>query len=220
MLDLTNRLAERTHPFELFIAQGLLERAQASELTATAPIGSTELIAVDDPEHEKQYRMNLVSLVEAELDTKHVATLKEPWARLLRQLRGAEFTSWLEEGTGCKLAGLQRSIGLYVHRNGDFLSVHKDKLTKAITVILYLNTDWPQEAGGRFQCFASGVSGGAPVCEFAPVAGQLFAFRPTDRSWHAVSEIAHPDGTERLTVQIEYWLTTELIGSAYKPANA
>lgn len=217
MLDLSVELTEQTYPFQLFAGKDLLGRDQLAELAANAPTRSTTKIAVDDPQHEKQYRMNLVSLVEAEADTGHVGSLPENWVLLLKELRGDDFTRWLEAGTGIRLSGLERSIGLYVHRNGDFLSVHKDKPTKAITAILYLNPEWPAEAGGRFQCFASSDPEASPVSEIAPAGGQLLAFKPTDQSWHAVSVITHPTGEERLTVQIEYWVTTELMGSAYKP---
>jgi 2OG-Fe(II) oxygenase superfamily len=219
MLNLDVSVVERTEPFQLFTANGLLDQSQLDELRSTAPTADAELIAVDDPRHEKQYRMNLVSLVETESNTAHVDRLPPNWTELVAELRGDRFTDWLTKSTGIDLAGTQRSIGIYTHRNGDFLSVHKDKPTKAITVIIYLNTDWPEEAGGRYQGFASGDRDGRPVFEIMPVGGQLLAFRPTDRSWHAVSEVAHPDGVERVTVQVEYWLTTELAGSAYKPAT-
>jgi Rps23 Pro-64 3,4-dihydroxylase Tpa1-like proline 4-hydroxylase len=219
MLNLDVPVIERTEPFQLFLANGLLDQSQLDDLRSTAPTADAELIAVDDPRHEKQYRMNLVSLVEAEADTVHADRLPPNWTEFVAELRGDRFTNWLVGATGIELKGTQRSIGIYTHRNGDFLSVHKDKPTKAITVIIYLNTDWPAEAGGRFQGFTSGDRGGRPVSEIMPVGGQLLAFRPTEQSWHAVSKITHPDGVERVTVQVEYWLSTELMGSAYKPAT-
>lgn len=217
MLVLDHAMTERTHPFELFVGAGLLGEDRLRELTTTAPTSRVERIAVDDPAHEKQYRMNLVSLLEAENETAHVAALPPVWRSLLEDLRSRRFTAWLEKSTGIGLAGLERSIGIYAHRNGDFLSVHKDKPTKAITAILYVNEHWPEEAGGRFQCFATGEPGAPPVAEIHPEGGRLLAFKPTDSSWHAVSEVCHPRGLERLTVQIEYWVTTELMGSAYRP---
>jgi Rps23 Pro-64 3,4-dihydroxylase Tpa1-like proline 4-hydroxylase len=219
MLSLANDLTERTEPFQLFVGQELINQAQLAELCACAPTTAVEQIAVDDPSHEKQYRMNLVSLIEAEAETARVATLPQPWRELLDDLRDAKFTTWLEEQTKIGLRGLPRSIGIYTHRNGDFLSVHKDKRTKAITAILYLNTEWPLAAGGRFQCFTSGDPDAEPVAEIHPSGGQLLAFKPTQHSWHAVSEIHHPDQVERLTIQIEYWVTTELMGSAYRPSR-
>ncbi|MFP5023487.1 2OG-Fe(II) oxygenase [Pseudonocardia phyllosphaerae] len=211
-------LVERETPFQLFLGRDLLSDDQLRKLHEDAPTTELERIAVEDPEHEKQYRMNLISLVEDEAETRAARQLPASWRALLDDLRAPRFTSWLESGTGINLAGLSRSIGIYVHRNGDFLSVHKDKPTKAITAILYLNPEWPEEAGGQFQMFASGDVGRSPVDVIAPVGGQLLAFRPTDKSWHAVSEISHPAAVDRLTVQIEYWLTTELMGSAYRPS--
>lgn len=219
MLNLETSLVEEAFPFQYFLATGLLGGEQLSELRQTAPSASTTRIAVDDPRHEKQYRMNLVSLVEGDADTENVGKLPTSWVKLLDELRSERFTSWLSNGTGISLAGLLRSIGIYFHRNGDYLSVHKDKATKAITAILYLNSDWPDDAGGRFQCFTSAAPDENPVIELSPVGGRLLAFKPTDSSWHAVSEVAHPAGEERLTVQLEYWLSTELMGSAYRPTT-
>jgi len=215
MLNLNATLTERTAPFQFFHGQGLLAPADVDRLATTSPTSSAVRIAVDDPEHEKQYRMNLFRLVEGDEPTLAEVSLPACWEELKADLMGEEFTTWMERQTGITLRGLLRSVGVYAHRNGDFLAVHKDKPTKAITCILYLNKEWPPVAGGRFQMFASGAQNGTPVEELAPVGGQLFAFPPTDRSWHAVSEITHPDGVERLTVQVEYWLTTELMGSTY-----
>jgi hypothetical protein len=213
VLTLDSPLEEHTEPFQLFRGRGLLDDHRLEQLLATVPSVHAAKIAVEDPRHEKQYRMNLVDFVVLDEDAPVMAHLHALWRELVEDLRGPKFTLWLEQATGTKLAGLQRSIGLYTHRNGDYLSVHKDKPTKAITAILYLNRDWPTDAGGQFQIFESPRSG--PVGEISPVGGQLLAFPPTDRSWHAVSKIDHPDGAERFTVQIEYWLNAELAGSAY-----
>lgn len=216
MLNLNATVTERTWPFQLFQAPGVLDTAHLPSLVDSTPTAAALRIAVDDPEHEKQYRMNLFRLVEGDQREAAAANLPKPWAELLDDLLSAEYTAWLQEQTGITLVGLQRSVGVYAHRNGDFLAVHKDKPTKAITSILYLNPDWPVEAGGRFQMFESNEPTASPVDEIAPVGGQLVAFPPTDRSWHAVSTIKHPDETERLTVQVEYWLSTELMGSTYQ----
>jgi Rps23 Pro-64 3,4-dihydroxylase Tpa1-like proline 4-hydroxylase len=220
ILNLSNQMHEWTFPFQLFQGRDLLDSAQLERLLSSAPTKSAEKIAVEDPRHEKQYRMNLSSLVEADRLTEAAESLPEAWSELLRDLMSPEFTEWLESQTGIELSGLERSIGIYTHRDGDYLSVHKDKLTKAITSILYLNTDWPPNAGGRFQLFTSGDRKSEPVAEIPPTGGQLLAFKPTESSWHAVSPIARADGVERVTVQVEYWLSTELMGSAYKAAGA
>ena len=216
MLNLNATITERTEPFQLFQAQGVLDPVLLPSLVDTAPTAAAQRIAVDDPEHEKQYRMNLFRLAEGDQREASTANLAQPWAELLDDLLSPAYTAWLQERTGIELVGLLRSVGVYAHRNGDFLAVHKDKPTKAITSILYLNPEWPAEAGGRFLMFESNDPTASPVDELAPQGGQLVAFPPTDHSWHAVSTIKHPDEVERLTVQVEYWLSTELMGTTYK----
>lgn len=217
MLNLAATMTSRTSPFQLFQAHGLLDDPQLDLLAKTAPTNAAQRIAVDDPLHEKQYRMNLFRLVEGDQPETAISALPSAWSELLGDLVGEKFTTWLETSTGIPLTGLVRSVGVYAHREGDYLAVHRDKPTKAITSIIYLNREWPANAGGRFQLFDTGERGAAPVDEIAPVGGQLLAFPPTSSSWHAVSEVNHPGGIERLTVQVEYWLSTELMGTTYKP---
>jgi 2OG-Fe(II) oxygenase superfamily len=209
-------LQERVAPFQIFQGANLLDSASLATLWETRPTAVAHPIQVDDAAYEKQYRMNLVSLVEADQPTPIASRLSPGWSELLADLMGRTFTEWLERQTRQTLVGLPRCVGVYVHRRGDFLSVHRDKQTKALTAILYLNDDWHASHGGVFQMFADGKPEVPPVAEVVPTGGSLLAFKPTPASWHAVSPIARADERERLTVQVEYWLSTELRGSAYK----
>ncbi|HXR72529.1 2OG-Fe(II) oxygenase [Actinocrinis sp.] len=192
-------------PFTIHLAHGLLTPQQADALYATAPLLNAEQIAQVDPNHEKQYRMNLVYLVRDGESSDAATALSPEWAELLRDLRSEQFMDWLEAGTGLQLRGLPLDIGVYTHVDGDFISCHKDKPNKAITAILYLNSDWPAGSGGEYEVRVSGDPSVEPVRRIAPRAGQFLAFPPGDQSWHSVSRVDTGGAVIRLTVQLEFW---------------
>jgi Rps23 Pro-64 3,4-dihydroxylase Tpa1-like proline 4-hydroxylase len=204
MLNLNSHLDESTDVFTLFVAQGLLDPAQVRQLYQSRPRSSKRIVR-SELSHEKQYAMNLVYLVENGARNQD-AGLSPEWETLVDDLTSGAFMDWLEAGTGLSLRYLARDIGMYTHENGDFISVHKDKLNKALTAILYLNDDWPHDAGGHYEVRRSSNPDDKPVRTIPPRAGQLLAFAPTDRSWHAVAPVKAEAALTRLTVQLEFWV--------------
>jgi Rps23 Pro-64 3,4-dihydroxylase Tpa1-like proline 4-hydroxylase len=214
MLDLTRSFEHVAHPFTLHLAQRLLTCEQLRELAATAPIGAVTRIEKTDPKREKQYAMNIFYLLEDGRKCQATEELSAAWAQLLDDLCSDAFLDWLEAGTKLKLRHLATDIAVYTHQDGDYISVHKDKPTKAITGILYLNEEWPPECGGFYEARQSGDPRVDPVRCIPPQGGQFLAFPPTDRSWHSVSEVKTGGTATRLTVQVEYWFERpELVSS-------
>jgi 2OG-Fe(II) oxygenase superfamily len=192
-------------PFVVHLAQGVVDEADVATLYRSAPLRKAEQIARTDPRYEKQYRMNLLYLVRDGERAEVITTLEPQWGELVDELLGDEFMTWLESGTGMALRELPLDIGIYTHVDGDFISVHKDKPNKAITAILYLNSDWPAGAGGEYEVRTSADPGVEPVRRIAPRPGQFLAFPPTDTSWHSVSRVDTGGTVTRLTVQLEFW---------------
>ncbi|MFF7994632.1 2OG-Fe(II) oxygenase [Kitasatospora xanthocidica] len=205
MFDTESGFARIETPYQIYLAQQTLPRSEVAELYSTVPLERAASISRDDPKHEKQYRMNLFYLMLNNRRTAVADELPPAWASLLSDLTSSRFTDWLSAGTGVKLDGLFLDVGVYTHREGDYLSPHKDKTDKAITALLYLNEDWPTDGGGEFEVRASGRSAERPVLSLPPRPGQFLAFVPTDRSWHSVSRVASGNPVTRLTVQVEYW---------------
>lgn len=192
-------------PFTVHLAQGVLAEDAVAELYAAAPVNRVATISRSDPEHEKQYRMNLFYLMVNNQRSKRCAELPQIWHSLVDSLTSDAFVSWLSEGTGLELRGLSQDICIYTHVDGDYLSVHKDKPDKAITAILYLNPEWPTGAGGEFEIRFGADPESSHSFRLPPRPGQLLAFPPTDQSWHAVSRVSGGEDLTRLTVQLEYW---------------
>ncbi|WP_410575591.1 2OG-Fe(II) oxygenase [Amycolatopsis sp. cmx-4-61] len=205
MINTEARFEHITDPFEIHLARQTLTVEQVRALYAEAPLRRAEQIAQVDPEHEKQYRMNLLYLAKDGRPEDDTLMLSAGWSELLKDLLSDEFTQWLEAGTGLALRDLPLDIGVYTHVDGDFISVHKDKPNKAITAILYLNEDWPPGIGGEYEVRASGDPEAEPVRRIAPAPGQFLAFPPTDVSWHSVSRVETGGTRTRLTVQLEFW---------------
>ncbi|WP_327327074.1 2OG-Fe(II) oxygenase [Streptomyces sp. NBC_01210] len=209
MFNTDARFMRVESPYEVHLAQNTLTREDVARLYATAPMDQTTPITRTDPRHEKLYRMNLVYLMVNNQKSRIVDSLSEEWKSLYADLAGDEVTRWLSEGTGIKLDGLSLDIGVYTHVDGDFLSAHKDKPNKAVTALLYLNEDWPSNAGGEFEIRVSGDHQTPPVFSIPPRPGLVLAFPPNDQSWHSVSPISTGDSLTRLLVQFEYWYDHE-----------
>jgi Rps23 Pro-64 3,4-dihydroxylase Tpa1-like proline 4-hydroxylase len=204
MIDTTRPFEHITDPFQVHLAHDVMPVEVVRSLYAAAPLDRTGQIQQTDPQHEKQYKMNLLYLVRDGKPARDV-TPDQAWGDLVTELLSDRFTTWLEAGVGLSLGALPVDIGMYTHVDGDFISVHKDKPNKAITAILYLNERWPAEYGGQYEVRASKDPAAEPVRRIPPRPGQVLAFPPTDRSWHSVSKVTTGGAATRLTVQLEYW---------------
>lgn len=92
---------------------------------------------------------------------------------------------------------------------GDYLLCHNDDIKRIknngrlVAFIYYLvDRDWTPEDGGSLQILSSDSKDAAnsrlnPTtvnCSLCPKANSLIYFRTTEKSWHAVEEVKHPDG--------------------------
>ncbi|WP_329576584.1 2OG-Fe(II) oxygenase [Kitasatospora sp. NBC_01250] len=206
MIRIEQEFEQITEPFAIHLAHGVLTDEQIRTLFATAPVEGYDPVKVTDPDHDKQYAMQLLYLQEHNEPRPAAAGLSPAWAELLASLRSEEFVGWLERGTGLQLRELPTDIAIYTYRSGDFISVHKDKPYKAITAILYLNPEWPADGGGDYEVRSSADPSVPPVRRIPPTGGQLLAFPPSEVSWHSVSAVSDSVDQTRLTVQLEFWL--------------
>ena len=78
--------------------------------------------------------------------------------------------------------------------------IHNDSITKKITILIYLNSDWDQE-GGRLRILRSERNLYDYAVEVEPRGGTLLAFRRNERSFHGFK----PCRGERRTLQM-YWV--------------
>ena len=82
-------------------------------------------------------------------------------------------------------------------------SIHTDTDTKIITVLIYMNEHW-QEDAGRLRLLRSADDLENYVAEVPPNGGTLLAFKRADNSWHGHKPVTGP----RRAIQLN-WVTSK-----------
>jgi len=122
---------------------------------------------------------------------------------LIEELRGPQFQAAIERKFGVDLAGrptMYTVRGFVREKDG---SIHTDSETKIITVLLYMNEKWQDDAG-RLRLLRSGTDLEDYVAEVPPYGGTLLVFRRSDTSWHGHKPISGP----RRAIQLN-WVTSQ-----------
>lgn len=87
-------------------------------------------------------------------------------------------------------------------------SVHTDSTTKIITVLLYMNERW-QEDAGRLRLLRGPDNLDDYVAEVPPYGGTLLVFRRADNSWHGHKPTSGP----RRAIQLNWVTSQEVVDS-------
>ena len=127
---------------------------------------------------------------------------------LIDELRGPDFQAAIERKFAIDLAGrpTMYTVRGYVHeRDG---AIHTDSKTKIITVLLYMNERW-QEDAGRLRLLRGPDNLDDYVAEVPPFGGTLLAFRRADNSWHGHKPISG----QRRAIQLN-WVTSQAVVDA------
>ena len=81
--------------------------------------------------------------------------------------------------------------------------IHTDSESKIITVLIYVNPAWEEDAG-RLRLLRSGNNLDDVITEVPPAEGTLLAFKRSDNSWHGHKPFEGP----RRVIQFN-WVTSE-----------
>ena len=125
---------------------------------------------------------------------------------LLAELEGDAFRQAVADKFALDLSGfpiMTTVRGMMRSKDG---RIHTDSKTKVITVLVYLNEEWPHDAG-RLRILRNGDDLEDFVEEVPPLAGTMVVFRVTDHCWHGHKPLVG----ERRSIQMNY-----LIGDAAK----
>jgi hypothetical protein len=87
-------------------------------------------------------------------------------------------------------------------------SIHTDSTSKIITVLLYMNERWQDDAG-RLRLLRGPDNLEDYVAEVPPYGGTLLVFRRADNSWHGHKPTSGP----RRAVQLN-WVTSQAVVEA------
>ena len=122
---------------------------------------------------------------------------------LIEELRGPEFQTTIERKFEIDLTDrptMYTVRGFVWEKDGE---IHTDSVTKIITVLLYMNERW-QEDAGRLRLLRSPNDLEDYAAEVPPYGGTLLVFRRSDNSWHGHKPFVGP----RRAVQLN-WVTTQ-----------
>ena len=124
---------------------------------------------------------------------------------LIDELRGPQFQAAIERKFDIDLTGrptMYTVRGFVREKDG---SIHTDSETKIITVLIYMNESWEEDAG-RLRLLRSGTDLEDYVAEVPPNGGTLLVFRRSDNSWHGHK----PTSGRRRAIQLN-WVTSQAV---------
>ena len=122
---------------------------------------------------------------------------------VIEELDSAEFQAAVAEKFGIDLTDKPKMYSVRGYLRSKDGSIHTDSKDKIITVLLYLNEQWPHRAG-RLRLLRNGTDLENYVVEVPPDNGTMLLFRRAENSWHG----HHPYEGQRRALQMN-WMTGE-----------
>ncbi len=126
-----------------------------------------------------------------------------PLKDVVDELDGPTFERAIEEKFDVELAGRPKMYSLRGYCRPSDGKIHTDSKDKIITVLLYLNQDWPHQ-GGKLRMLRSGTNLDDFAEEVPPDNGTLLVFKRSDKSYHGHGAF---DGVRR-SIQMN-WMVSE-----------
>ena len=167
-------------PFEHLIVPGFIARDTFAEINADYPkISARGSFPVDE------------------------VTFGPAFQRLLDELEGDAFREAFEEKFAIDLSGRPTVTTVRGRCGQGDGQIHTDSASKIITVLVYMNERWEEDAG-RLRLLRSPHDLDDYVAEVPPYGGTLLAFRRADNSWHGHKPISG----QRRAIQLN-WVTTQ-----------
>jgi SM-20-related protein len=126
---------------------------------------------------------------------------------LMAELLGDQFRAAIERKFDLDLTGrptMYTVRGFVREKDG---SIHTDSTSKIITVLLYMNERW-QEDAGRLRLLRGPNNLDDYVVEVPPYGGTLLVFRRADNSWHGHKSTSGP----RRVIQLNWVTDQDVVG--------
>ena len=127
------------------------------------------------------------------------------FAELVHDLQSQELADCLSRLLDIDLAEKPRMITVRRYSKIGDGRIHNDSISKICTMLIYLNERWDAREGGAVRALNGPDDMNDYTFETPPLAGNVFAFRRSEASWHG-----HPafEG-ERLVVQTTFLTSQE-----------
>lgn len=135
-------------------------------------------------------------------------TIRGHFRDLMQELLGPQFRQAIERKFAIDLSDrpTMYTVRGYVREKDG--AIHTDSETKIITVLLYMNEQW-QEDAGRLRLLRGPDDLEDYVAEVPPFAGTLLVFRRANNSWHGHKPISG----QRRAIQLN-WVTSQSVADS------
>ncbi len=122
------------------------------------------------------------------------------FAALIDEIRSAKMAQLLGDKLGADLSDRPTMVTVRGFCRATDGKIHLDSGGKLVTVLLYLNTDWDKNTGGRLRLLHDDKNIDNYFLESPPGNGTLLAFRCDDNAWHGHL----PYAGERRAIQLNW----------------
>ncbi|GHB39032.1 hypothetical protein GCM10007094_30630 [Pseudovibrio japonicus] len=180
--DALRASSTRTSPYQYIVSENVITKEQAADVRRDYPkIKQTGYLPLSKLEATGAFK------------------------RLIDDLQKPELAEILSEKLGLDLMDKPRMITVRrLSKHGDG-RIHNDSKSKICTMLIYLNDDWDNAEGGAIRALNGKTDMDDYAEEVAPLAGNVFAFKRSESSWHG-----HPSYKgERYVVQTTFLISEE-----------
>lgn len=125
---------------------------------------------------------------------------------LIEEVQGEEFQDVLEDKFNIDLSKRPQMITVRGHCRARDGKIHTDTFDKILTVLIYLNGEWPFP-GGNLRLLHGPNDIEDMIAEVPPEGGTMIAFKPSPQSWHGHK----PYEGERRYVMINWMADAEIL---------
>jgi len=147
-------------PFPFVVASGMLKRGVIKQLSRDFPaIGDGGVYPVD------------------------VLALGPSMRKLVEEISGPEFRKVVEDKFALDLGGYPPMVTLRGRSREKDGRIHRDSDDKVVSLLLYLNEEWPHQAG-NLRMLRSPDDLESTVAEIPSTAGTMVVFKVTPNGWH------------------------------------
>ena len=131
--------------------------------------------------------------------------------KLVEEISGPEFRKVVEEKFGLELADNPPMVTLRGRSREKDGRIHHDSDDKKVSLLLYLNEEWPHKAG-NLRMLRSGEDLESTVAEIPSLAGSLVIFQVTPNGWHG----HHKFVGERRVLMLNYMVSASALAREEK----